>query len=307
MTTYKGNTATFSFYNDKGLKKVFDRSIFSNTELYPGDSWKMAHFILFGYYPKDFNDMCTFTSNCDHRKYGEYHTVIENCENRNIKWDDFDLLRETIKFVTEKNVDFPDEIHKVFMGEKYMSKYPGDNINLSYLCQADFLSELYEENKNSMLIHLSRSYKIVSWDLLGTFRSIVNYYFLKKIETEKNPMEELAKKLSASANKNKTNSSYFDDLNTMIEIDKDAFTKKMIDKIMSKFRQSIGQFVQESTKNGQKENAIKAIKSGIFKIKDISIVDGKLNCKIYNNQITFELSNDTNIRYFYNVVEMQTA
>lgn len=307
MKKYEGRSENFYFDN---YNFIVNRNILSNGVLYPGDTWKETHYILFGYYPENWEDMTTYTMNSDKRNIRISNDTDYKYKIPFLNISPYRAIYEIIKFVTGKEP----LLDKKEFKSSYFQKSVSINMISSYLKWAINMAIDYNKRGEEYIQYAIKNpskgipylqEKIGSNIDLG-IKEICAYKIFFMNKGQKNRILEIIKKKKDKIEEI-SDAINFDKIGEMIEIDKDYFTKKMSDKITSKFSQSIRQFIQESINKGQKEIAIKAIKSSIFKISVISIIDGKLNCKIYNNQIIFELSNDTNIRYYYNAVEMKTA
>ena len=202
MKKQEGKTTAFALCYGGEVQRIFDRKIFADRKLYPGISWKYAHFILFGYYPKDWEDMLTFTSSDDPRFDSEYDKSLslKYLEDDDFEFDDYDYVYEAIKFIMEEEPEYIDEnIHKKCIGKKYYSKFAYgrlsalDSAATSLNISLDYLDKAPKEEKKYRIMGMEKDFGHFpkdSSDYCGYIESVFAYYMYRKMITQKNPAEE---------------------------------------------------------------------------------------------------------------------
>lgn len=282
MKKFEGKSEVFSYYDayHNRFKYAFDRKIFSNRQLYPGDTWKRAHFILFGYYPKDWDDMCTYTSNYDDRCHTSYYPHYKSDDELEVslyanykdtakfEWDDYDAMYETIKFLMEQEPVFDDCIHKHLYNHKAFSRYGLNDICLnSLISDINYIQENEWEFKDEEeVMRLTKKPKMIQNDVIGNAMKIISYYvFNKAVYNEKKKEGEFTKYLNIDSE------IYSDEV---IKAVTEAFNKAVIPAYKNASSQSKELF--EAVQN--------AIKKGNFELVDVT--QGK------GNEFKFILKND---------------
>lgn len=170
---------------------VLDRSNFSNRKLYPGDSWKVAHYAIFGYYPKDWDDMVRITD-LDTIACMEDEERYSNCKNaENLELikriNLYNAVYETIKLITGKEIVLDNLVYSRLMNEYIDCYYYLTNllsISLMGVEEApnNYISIMYTHGDN---YHLELNYYI---ELQSFVINTLIYYIYQDRKNEKNPV-----------------------------------------------------------------------------------------------------------------------
>lgn len=279
MKNYEGKSTSFSYYEYGKLKYVFDRSIFSNRKLYPGDTWKKAHFILFGYYPKDWDDMLTYTSSKDIRRNDlsnpNKDISLSNFDGEFV-WDDYDVAYESIKFIMEEEPNIIDtNIHSIFMGYHVLIE-SGDIILGTIYSNIKVIQHCIVENKFVNLELLTEG-ELVPGNIISSFDRLIAKIVYKKAMSQKNPVKEATNYL---------------DINSLAQV-----TDENQRFIFSNFLEVIKKICKQSTK---KDNSIwnklqEMIKSEKVILKDFENKDPTPLFTLENTKVRLVFSNHNSV------------
>ena len=203
MKNYEGKTTSIAYYRGNvDLESIIDRKIFSNRKLYPGDTWKRAHYIIFGYYPKDWDDMCSFTSNRDERAQtymDENSRLALKYSDKHIYFDDYDAIYEVAKFILEKEPDFEgysDSIQRKLCGLKSRSRYGGEVFG--YLNSKLEIFNI-KVRKNVFEKYEKDIYLCIDTDRYLVFDRLVYYFLYQNYISKKNPVIKAANYLDINS------------------------------------------------------------------------------------------------------------
>lgn len=279
MKNYEEKSTSFAYYEYGKLKYVFDRSIFSNRKLYPGDTWKKAHFILFGYYPKDWDDMLTYTSSNDIRRNDlsnpNKDISLSNFDGEFV-WDDYDVAYESIKFIMEEEPNIIDtNIHSIFMGYHVLIEF-GDVILGTIYSNIKAIQHCIAENKFVNLELLTEG-ELVPGNIISSFDRLIAKIVYKKAMSQKNPVEKATNYL---------------DINSLAQV-----TDENQRFIFSNFLEVIKKICKQSTK---KDNSIwnklqEMIKSEKVILKDFENKDPTPLFTLENTKVRLVFSNHNSV------------
>lgn len=296
MKTYEGKTTVFNYYENGYLEYAFDRAIFSNRTLYPGNTWKRAHYIIFGYYPKDWDDMCSIKNNEDYRTEAnlqydqESEYSVKNCSNNEeLDFDDYDVLYEIIKFVFEKEVEFDERIHYYLTNKNIISFRAGqvlgrlaNSIGFISECSPVFLEKYKELNLTKY-----------TW---LTFDEILKYFIYQKSLIEKNPVEEAAKEKANDKAKEALKEGKF---TKYLNIKTKLYSDEVIKIITESFNKAVIPTFKDASKQSKEFFKVveKAVKSGNFRLANLKETKNGFSFVLKNKDIRFDFDDKGNVNY----------
>lgn len=268
MKTYEGKSVVIRLGEDG---RVIDRSNFSNRELYPGDTWKKAHYIIFGYYPKDWDDMASITNTDMIAEMLEQERTY-NCANpeslENI--DLYDKVFELIKLITGKEIVLDGAIHYKLMDKDSRFGYVGFptyiNKTLYILENAD---EENEFKRGISFMNHSQNYHLKLYtDIDNDEWLAINtmvYYIYQDSKDQKNPVEEAAKEKAKEALKEGKFTKY-------LNIKTKLYSDEVIKTITESFNKAVVFAFNKANKQGKDFFQVfeDAVKYGDFGLSDIN-------------------------------------
>lgn len=271
MKNYEGKSAMIKLGEDG---RVIDRSNFSNRELYPGNTWKKAHYIIFGYYPKDWDDMASITNTDIIAEMLEQERTY-NCENpeflENI--DLYDKVFESIKLITGKEIVLDGAIHYKLMDKDSRFGYVGfpSYINKS-LYILENASEENEFKRGISFMNNSRNYHLKLYtDIDNDEWLAINtmvYYIYQDNKDQKNPVEEAAKEKAKDKAKEELKEGKF---TKYLNIKTKLYSDEVIKNITESFNKAVIPTFKDASKQSKEFFKVveKAVKSGNFRLSSL--------------------------------------
>ena len=289
MKNYEGKTTSFRLCYGGKTDRIFDRKIFADRKLYPGISWKYAHFILFGYYPKDWDDMLTFTSNDDPRFVDNDKSLsLKYLEDDDFEFDDYDYVYEAIKFIMEEEPKYIDEsIHKNCVDKKYYNKYAYERISdlAAAFSTLEIKTDLFD--KDFLIMYMEEKYG----NLKSTYccyceyiKSIFIHFMFIKYKSQKNPVEKAAKEKANDKAKEALKEGKF---TKYLNIKSKLYSDEVIKTITDSFNKAVVFAFNEADKQGKNFFQVveNAVKYGNFRLSDIN--EDKSKFTLENDDIVF--------------------
>ncbi len=265
MKNYEGKSAVISI----GFNRVLDRKVFFDKKLYPGNTWKKAHYAIFGYYPKDFDDMTRITNmkSIDNMQEDER---VRNCEDKNdLKMDLYIRTFEAIKFITGKEIVLDPLVHSKLMDKDSFGGY------LTFLT--------YLNSALSVLEMVSNNY--FTSPILGNYRKCINelntefyydgftinalVYYIYQNSNQKNPVERAAKEKANDKAKEALKEGKF---TKYLNIKSKLYSDEVIKTITESFNKAVVFAFNKADKQGKDFFQVfeDAVKYGHFRLSNIN-------------------------------------
>ena len=264
MKNYEGKSAVISI----GFNHVLDRKVFFDKKLYPGNTWKKAHYAIFGYYPKDFDDMTRITNmkSIDNMQEDER---VRNCEDKNdLKMDLYIRTFEAIKFITGKEIVLDPLVHSKLMGK---DSFGGHSFFLIYLNNALSVLEMVSNNYFTSPIFSTYS-KCINELNTGfyydgfTINALV--YYIYQNSNQKNPVVETAKEKANDKAKEALKEGKF---TKYLNIKSKLYSDEVIKIITESFNKAVISTFKDASKQSKEFFKVveKAVKSGNFRLSSL--------------------------------------
>ena len=301
MKNYEGKSTSFALCYGGKVKRIFDRKIFADRKLYPGISWKYAHFILFGYYPKDWDDMLTFTSNDDPRFFDNDESLsLKYLEDDDFEFDDYDYVYEAIKFIMEEEPKYIDEsIHKNCVGKKYYNKHAYGRTSDLVAAFSTLEIKIDLLDKDCLLVYMEEKYG----NLKSTYccyceyiKSIFIHFMYMKSKSQKNPVEEAAKEKANDKAKEALKEGKF---TKYLNIKSKLYSDEVIKKITESFNKAVIPTFKDASKQSKEFFKVveKAVKSGNFRLANLKETKNGFSFVLKNKDIRFDFDDKGNVNY----------
>lgn len=304
MKNYEGKSTNFY---DSERNYFFDRKVLADRKLYPGDTWKKTHYHLFGYYPKDWDDMLTYTSDKDYRmeKYLQENPLATenfkgNKKDLSENIDFYDAIYETVKFVTGKEPDLKELLIHKLSGEGSVDNfYMRSLIKKSIERVSDAMKIIHTDGLNRFL-RLNPDSEFAKLKDCGVTTVTVGYICINKVFwaniNQKNQAVEAAKEKANDKAKEALKEGKF---TKYLNIKSKLYSDEVIKTITESFNKAVIPTFKDASKQGKEFFKVveKAVKSGNFRLANLKETKNGFSFVLKNKDIRFDFDDKGNVNY----------